>query len=92
MLRSNHKGGSKNSGFKFLPILMFSISADFRIFGGGRRGYRSENSKQVCFFARLIAPFGVILSSLISHIARYVPSLTYKSTHKLERKSARHNF
>ena len=26
------KGGSKNSGFKFLPILMFSISADFRLF------------------------------------------------------------
>ena len=26
------KGGSKNSGFKFLPILMFSISAAFRPF------------------------------------------------------------
>ena len=61
---------SKSSGFKFLPILMFSVSAAFRLFGCGRRGYRSENSKQVCFFSRLIAPFVVILSSLISHIAR----------------------
>ena len=71
---------SKSSGFKFLPILIFSVSAAFRLFGCGRRGYRSENSKQVCFFSRLIAPFVVILSSLISHIARYVPSSTYKST------------
>ena len=51
------KGGSKNYGFKFLAILMFSVSAAFRL-------------------------FGVILSSLISHIARYAPSSTYKSTHE----------
>ena len=75
------KGGSKNYGFKFLAILMFSVSDAFRL-------------------------FGVILSSLISHIARcasrrldaarnksqtsltfllspftiFVPSSTYKST------------
>ena len=61
---------------------MFSVSAAFRPFGCSRKGYRSENSKQVCFFARLIAPFCVILSSLISLIARYVPSSTYKSTHE----------
>ena len=61
---------------------MFSVSAAFRPFGCSRKGYRSENSKQVCFFARLIAPFCVILSSLISHIARYVPSSTYKRTHE----------
>ena len=76
------KGGSKNSGFKFFPILVFSVSAAFRLFGCGRRGYRSEKSKQVCFFSRLIASFGVILSSLISHIVHYVPSSTYKSTHE----------
>jgi hypothetical protein len=36
-------------------------------------------------FRPLFDFFGVILSSLISLIARYVPSSTYKSTH--ERKS-----
>ena len=33
-------------------------------------------------FRLLFVPSGVILSSLISHIARYVPSSTFKSTHK----------
>ena len=33
-------------------------------------------------FRLLFVPSGVILSSLISHIARYVPSSTYKSTHE----------
>ena len=33
-------------------------------------------------FRPLFVSFGVILSSLISHIARYVPSSTYKSTHE----------
>ena len=33
-------------------------------------------------FRPLFVPSGVILSSLISHIARYVPSSTYKSTHE----------
>ena len=32
-------------------------------------------------FGRFSSFSGVILSSLISHIARYVPSSTYKSTH-----------
>ena len=35
----------------------------------------------VSSFRLLFVPSGVILSSLISHIARYVPSSTYKSTH-----------
>ena len=33
-------------------------------------------------FRPLFVTFGVILSSLISHIARYAPSSTYKSTHE----------
>ena len=27
-----HKGGSKNSNFRFLPFLVFSVSAAFRLF------------------------------------------------------------
>ena len=52
-----HKGGSKNSEFRFY---LFWCSP----------------------FRPLFVPFGVILSSLICHIARYAPSSTYKSTHE----------
>ena len=33
-------------------------------------------------FRPLFVSFGVILSSFISHIARYAPSSSYKSTHE----------
>ena len=52
-----HKGGSKNSEFRFY---LFWCSP----------------------FRPLFVSFGVILSSLICHIARYAPSSTYKSTHE----------
>ena len=79
------KGGSKNSGFMFLPFLAFSVSAAF-IFWLPPKVLPLGKSQTSLVFAHLIVPFGVILSSLISHIARYVPSSTYKSTSENRKK------
>ena len=40
----------------------------------------------VFLFRSLFVSFYVILSNFISHIARYVPSSTYKSTYERRRK------
>ena len=63
------KGGSKNSGFMFYlfwrspfrPLFVFWLPPKVLPLG------KSQTS---LVFAHLIVPFGVILSSLISHIAR----------------------
>ena len=63
----------------FLPFLAFSVSAAFRLLAAAE-GTTARKISNKFGFRSLNSPFRRHFVSLISHIARYAPFSTHKST------------